>query len=125
MMCAPPNHIQPQELAATQLRNSRLSEMLHAAEAARTAAEAHARKLEAKFERSGRGVALLKAARLSCELEAVQAELRGMHAQLAAKVSCRKCGGCIWQWSATACMLVASLRVCCMVSCCGSLHSPA
>lgn len=76
-----------QDLAATQLRCSRLSDLLHSAEAARQAADAHARKLEAKFEKSGRGVALLKAAHLSTELEAAQAELRRMHTVVADRVS--------------------------------------
>jgi hypothetical protein len=70
------------ELAAVRLRAERLSEARSAADAARQAAEAHAKKLEAKFEVSGRGVALLKAARLGAELEASQADAEALRVAL-------------------------------------------
>lgn len=65
-----------QELVTAQLRGSKLSEALRTTEAARRTAEEYARKLEVKFEKSGRGVALLKAARLNAELEAIQQEVQ-------------------------------------------------
>ena len=79
----------PQDLAACQIRATRLSELLRAAEAAKRSAEEYSRKLEAKFEKSGRGVALLKAAKLQMELRAVQEESVAVQQLCSAKV-----GGC-------------------------------
>lgn len=44
-----------QELAVAQLRCSKLSELLRAAESGRSSAEDYAKRLEAKFETSARG----------------------------------------------------------------------
>jgi hypothetical protein len=76
----------PQDLAACQIRATKLSELLRAAEAAKRSADEYARKLEAKFEKSGRGVALLKAAKLQMELRAVQEESLAVQQLCSAKV---------------------------------------
>ncbi len=60
-----------------------------AAELARTAAEEEARRLRAKFARSDKGTALLKAARLKMELESCREKLAAAEAGLKDQV-------CLW-----------------------------
>jgi hypothetical protein len=79
-----------QDLASCQIRATKLSELLRKAESARRSAEEYARKLEAKFETSGRGVALLKAAKLHIELKAMQVEAQAMQEAYSDKVICEQ-----------------------------------
>lgn len=60
--------------------------MLRTAEEGRVAAEEYAKKLEVKFETSARGVALLKAAKLQSELEAMMQEHASLRSVIAKKV---------------------------------------
>jgi actin-related protein len=75
-----------QDLELQRTKVARQAELLEAAEAARVEAEEGRRRLEAKFVRSDRGTALLKAARMKMEADALREKLAAAEAALKAQV---------------------------------------
>ncbi|GMH36019.1 hypothetical protein BSKO_03887 [Bryopsis sp. KO-2023] len=70
------------DYGAARLRTDRLTEQLAAEVEARKAAESHARRLEITFERSGKGVALMKAAKSGSELEIALKKIETLQTKL-------------------------------------------
>ncbi|CAD7699310.1 unnamed protein product [Ostreobium quekettii] len=79
---------QQKELSTTRLHADRLTDKLRSENSARQSVEQHARHLEYTFESSGKGVALLKAAKCDKELDKAREESRVLAEELGAKVVC-------------------------------------
>lgn len=71
-----------QDLEQARVRSERQAQLLATAEAARAAAEADRQRLQTKFIRSDKGTAMLRAARLKMEADALKEQLAAAEAAL-------------------------------------------